>query len=116
MTPGMRGALGAAGGKLMRDYAQGSRETVPGKTTGHMPEMLDAPYAVRQNYDNEVAKLLYDAQGRDRIALGSGSSASGHIQGPGVFEGGVNPGRQTLTVTDSVPCGATRFMGGHPTV
>lgn len=89
---------------IPRSYAQGSRETVPGSNTGHgaptvpgQPGLLDAPYDIRKAYDDEVAKIIYDEKGRDRIALGMGQYgglSGAHFQGPGIYEG-VNPGRQT---------------------
>lgn len=84
---------------LPRTYAQGSRETVPGDTTGHLVGLADAPMEVRQAYDDEVADIIYDAKGRDRIAMGFGGLPGGSFRGPGIFEGGINPGRQSLLAT-----------------
>lgn len=92
-------------------YAQGSRETVPGKTANHGTGLLGAPYDVRQAYDDEIAKIIYDAQGRDRIAQNFGALSGSNFQGPGVFEGGINPGRQT-----QIPVGkdSTGIIPGDP--
>jgi hypothetical protein len=82
---------------LPKYAAQGSRESMPGATTRHMPELHDAPRPVQQTYDDEVAKIIYDEQGRDRIAMGNKALAGGHIQGPGVFnEASTVPGRQSM--------------------
>ena len=89
---------------LTKHSAQGSRETIPGATTGHMPELAKAPRATQQLYDDEVAKIVYDAQGRDKIAMGNQALAGGHFQGPGIFnEAKTVPGRQTLTPVGSDP-------------
>lgn len=79
--------------KVDKNYAQGSRETVFGSNTGIMPELIDAPFAVRQELDDRVAETMYDAANRDRIALGFGVDAGPRIEGPGIYEG-INPGSQ----------------------
>lgn len=78
---------------LPRHYGQGSRETIPGSNTGIMPEILDAPYEVRQELDDRLAPILYDEKGRDRLALGYQALTGPHFEGPGIYEG-INPGRQ----------------------
>ena len=108
---------------IPRSYAQGSRETVPGSNTGHgaaeaagRPGLLNSPDEIRRAYDDEVAKIMYDAQGRDRIALGMGrygGLSGSHFQGPGVYEG-VNPGRQTQIPVGKE--GAVSMRPGDPTV
>lgn len=107
---------------IPRSYAQGSRETVPGSNTGHgastvpgRPGLLDAPEDIKRAYDEEVAKIVYDEAGRDRIALGMGryGGLSGpHFQGPGVYEG-INPGRQTQIPVGKM--GDTPMRPGDPT-
>ena len=87
---------------LPRHAAQGSREAIPGATTGHMPELQSAPRAVQESYDDEVANIMYDAQGRDFIAMGNQALAGGHIKGPGIFnQASTVPGRQTMTPVGS---------------
>lgn len=78
---------------LPRHYAQGSREAVPGSNTGHMPELLNSPFAVRKDYTDEVMPVFIDDKGRDRIALNNNMLVGPSFEGPGVYEG-VNPGRQ----------------------
>lgn len=85
-------------------YAQGSRETIPGKSTGHMPE-LHAPGAgdLRQlRHDMVMSDSgIYDAKGRDQIAASHGALVGPSFEGPGWFKGQAAPGRQTLVVTGS---------------
>ena len=86
--------------KADKNYAQGSRETVFGSNTGIMPELIDAPFAVRQELDDRVAETMYDAANRDRIALGFGVDAGPRVEGPGIYEG-VNPGSQAQYPVDT---------------
>jgi hypothetical protein len=86
--------------------AQGSREVTPGRTTGHMPELLrKGPEAAR--YRQLLHELVvgesgaYDALGRDQIAAGYGGLVGESFDAPGVFEGQVTPGRQTRVLTGS---------------
>jgi hypothetical protein len=76
------------------NYAQQSRESVPGRTTGQLEGILDAPLDVRKEYDDAITRIVYDDQGRDRIAHGYGLLTGESFPGPGVFEGRLNPGRQ----------------------
>jgi len=85
---------------LPRGGAQGSRETVFGSRTGIMPELVDAPYAVRQEMDDRVRPIMYDEQGMDRIAQGFGLQTAPAFQGPGIFEG-INPGVQARYAVDT---------------
>ena len=99
---------------------QGSREVAPGRTTGHMPQLLEpenAPFL--QDYHERVTQGtgLYDPEGqRDQIAAGFGGLVGRSFDGPGFFGGKVTPGRQTkvLTGTEDVPgvTGARRLDEG----
>lgn len=78
---------------LPRHYGQGSRETVFGSNTGIMPEILSAPYELRQELHDRVGQHIYDDKGRDRIALGFDALTGPSFEGPGIYEG-LNPGTQ----------------------
>ena len=93
-------------------YAQGSRETVPGATTGHLQEIQRAPYEVQALLHDIVTKEsgIYDAKGRDQIMAGYGGLTGGSFDAPGVFEGGVRPGKQALS-----PVGSEEIKGGEAT-
>lgn len=78
------------------NYAQQSREAVTGKTTGQNVGLLNAPLDVRQAYDDAVTKAFYDQQGRDEISKAYGLLTDKSFYSLGVFEGNVNPGRQSL--------------------
>jgi len=77
------------------NYAQQSREAVTGRTTGHNVGLLDAPLDVRRAYDDAVTGAVYDPKGRDNISKGYGLLTGESFYGPGIFEGNINPGRQS---------------------
>lgn len=92
--------------------AQGSRETIPGRSTGHLPELHEPgadPY--RQILHDLIMgeSGFYDPQGRDQIAAGYGGLVGQSFEGPGLFQGAPAPGRQTQVLTGSqlVPGGPT---------
>jgi hypothetical protein len=98
--------------KADKNYAQGSRETVFGSNTGIMPELINAPFAVKQELDDRVAETMYDAANRDRIALGFGVDAGPRVEGPGIYEG-INPGSQAqypVDIQDITPDMATEYV------
>ena len=85
--------------------AQGSRETIPGETTQHLPELFEPgadPY--RQILHDMVTSEsgIYDPQMRDQIAAGYGGLVGRGFEGPGVFQGAVSPGLQTQVLTGSL--------------
>jgi hypothetical protein len=93
-------------------YAQGSRETMPGITTGHMPELFQPGMEeFRQQLHDIMVREggVYDPQMRDQIAAGYGGLVGRAFEGPGLFEGRVSPGIQTQVLTGSqkVPGGPT---------
>lgn len=82
-------------GTAMEPYTgQMSREAIPGKRVGEMPELLKAPLDERRAYDEAMASIIYDPKTRDRIGMAYGAPQRGTFSGPGVFEGDLNPGRQ----------------------
>lgn len=75
--------------------AQLSWESMPGKTTDHLPELHGAPFADKQAYHDEMKRIVLDEKGRDRIGLGFDMLTGKSIDGPGFYEGNVNPGTQS---------------------
>lgn len=90
-----------------RRVAQGSRETVPGSRTGILPEVINAPFAVRQELDDRMRPAIYDEQGMDRIAQSFGLEQMPSFQAPGIFEG-INPGVQVQYVVPAAGTGMTK--------
>jgi hypothetical protein len=81
---------------IPKNYAQGSRETVTGREWADPANTsLGAPRDVKDAYAAELHPAIYDETGRDRIASGYGMLTGKSFNGPGVFEGQVNPGTQT---------------------
>jgi hypothetical protein len=86
---------------LERNYAQGSRESLPSPSTGHLGAGLEhgitAPEneAWRQVLDQGTYDITHDAEGRDKIAKGLGLLTGPSVRGPGAYEGTVAPGVQT---------------------
>jgi hypothetical protein len=81
---------------IPKNYAQGSRETVTGREFGDPSRTaLGAPRDVKDAYAAELNPAIYDETGRDRISSGYGMLTGKSFNGPGVFEGQINPGTQT---------------------
>lgn len=80
------------------NLAQISWESIPGRTTGHMPQVFDADYSVLQNYHVDISKAFLDADGNDIVARELGILSPGDFEAPGHFEGRVSPGTQTQIV------------------
>lgn len=80
------------------NLAQISWESIPGRTTGHMPQVFDADYSVLQNYHVDISKAFLDADGNDIVARELGVLSPGDFEAPGYFEGRVSPGTQTQVV------------------
>ena len=96
--------------------AQGSREVTPGRTTGHLPELLAPGAGAERRLLSDLVTResgIYDPLGRDQIAAGYGGLVGRSFEGPGVWEGQVTPGRQTQVLTGSleVPGGPTGGLG-----
>jgi len=85
--------------------AQGSRETVPGVSTGHLPELHQPGTDLERMILHDLVNGgsgIYDAKLRDQIAAGYGGLVGESFDGPGVFQGQPAPGRQTQVLTGSV--------------
>ena len=80
---------------LEKSLGQISWESIPGRTSGHMPEMFNVPYEQLQEYHVAISKALQDENGSDFIANTLGILSPGIVEAPGFFEGKVSPGSQT---------------------
>ena len=80
---------------LEKNKMQISWESIPGRTSGHMSEMFDAPYEVQQQYHVDISKAFLDDNGNDIVAQRLGIPSPGDFEAPGYFEGKVSPGTQT---------------------
>ena len=80
---------------LEKNKMQISWESIPGRTSGHMLEMFDAPYEVQQQYHVDISKAFLDDNGNDIVAQRLGIPSPGDFEAPGYFEGKVSPGTQT---------------------
>jgi hypothetical protein len=68
-------------------------EAVPHPTTGVLPELGSAPFAVRQQYTQGMrSRVLLDAEGRDRVAMLLGIPTQGGFLAPGYYKGQLEPG------------------------
>ena len=87
---------------VQKSLAQVSWESIPGRTSGHMPEMFNAPYEQVQEYHVAISKALQDENGGDFIASSLGILSPGIVEAPGFFEGKVSPGSQTEIATPKI--------------
>jgi hypothetical protein len=106
MTPGQ--AAFNFSDALRRNYAQGSWESMPGVSSGHFPELQTAPWALKQQYHNDIQGALTDENGRDIIHSHMGFLTGRTFQAPGYFEGNVSPGSQSPVAVGSAPGGALK--------
>ena len=74
--------------------AQLSWEAAPGRTSHMLPGFHNASFEQRQEYQRAVETVLEGDNGGDAIAQGMGLLTLSTFEGPGVFEGHVNPGAQ----------------------
>jgi hypothetical protein len=81
---------------LLRHIGQISFEARPGRTTGVLPGIHDAPYAQQVEFQQAVQKAFYDDEGRDLLAHYLGLLVDDNILSPGVWQGEVSPSTQTL--------------------
>ena len=88
-------------------YGQGSWESVPGRTTDHLPGLASAPIEARREHLDAVSRILTDPGGRDVLARAFGLPTGKTISGPGVFEGSINPGKQAQYALGRATGGAT---------
>lgn len=87
---------------LEKSLGQISYESIPGKTSGHMPEMFNAPYEQLQEYHVAMSKALQDENGGDFISNRLGMLSPRIVEAPGFFEGKVSPGSQTMVAAPKI--------------
>lgn len=73
-----------------------TREWVPGDNTGHLQELLSAPYDVREKYSTTLENIIRGRQGVDDLARQSGALVDKTVPNIGFYEGGTNPGYTSL--------------------
>jgi hypothetical protein len=89
------------------NLAQISWESIPSRTSMHMPEIFEAPPEVVQDYHVQMSKAFLDDEGNDIIAKELEILSPGDFEAPGYFEQRVSPGTQT-NVTVPRQYGVTR--------
>ena len=77
------------------NLAQISWETIPSRTSGHMPEIFETTPEIKQDYHVQMSKAFLDDNGNDLIAQQFEILSPGDFEAPGYFEGLVSPGTQT---------------------
>jgi hypothetical protein len=77
------------------NLAQVSWESIPSRTSGHMPEIFEATPEVVQDYHVQMSKAFLDDKGNDIIAQQLGILSPGDFEAPGYFELRTSPGTQT---------------------
>lgn len=71
-----------------------STESMPGASTGHLPELLSASDADKLAYDQIQRGIFSDAKGRDRVAMEYNMLVRPTFYGPGYWQGKSNPSTQ----------------------
>ena len=82
------------GDGLKRHIGQVSFEARPGRTTGVLPGIHNAPYAQQVEFQQAVQKAFLDEQGNDILAMRLGLLVDNDILAPGVWQGEVSPSTQ----------------------
>lgn len=80
---------------LAAHRAQVSWESRPGRLTGVLPEVNDAPFSEQWEFHQAIEAALLGPNGEDLLAQKMGVPALGEFQGPGVYQGEVTPGSQS---------------------
>jgi hypothetical protein len=82
------------GDGLKRHIGQVSFEARPGRTTGVLPGIHDAPYAQQVEFQQAVQRAFLDEQGNDLLAMRLGLLVDNDILAPGVWQGEISPSTQ----------------------
>lgn len=80
---------------IAENLGQVSWESIPGRTSSHMPEMFNAPMEQQSEYHVAASKAFLDDDGNDILAKHLGIVSPGDFEAPGYFEGKTSPGTQT---------------------
>lgn len=81
-----------------KNLGQISWESIPGRESGHLGEMFNAPYNQQAEYHVAVSKAFLDADGNDLVAKKLGLPSPNDFEAPGFYEGKVSPGTQTEVI------------------
>ena len=82
------------GDGLKRHIGQVSFEARPGRTSGVLPGIHDAPYAQQVEFQQAVQKAFFNADGTDELAAYLGLLVDSDILAPGVWQGEISPSTQ----------------------
>ena len=84
---------------LKRHIGQVSFEARPGRSTGILDGIHDAPYAQQVEFQQAVQRAFYDERGTDELAVMLGLlNDANDILRPGVWQGDVSPSTQKQVV------------------
>ena len=84
---------------LRRHLAQVAWEARPGRSTGLLPGVHDAPYRQQAEFQEAIARVFMDPKtGDDLLAQRVGLLADGRINGPGAWEMDVSAGSQNQLI------------------
>lgn len=76
-----------------------SWESTPGHTNTNMAGIHEAPIEQRREYHNAIQKVMLDDKGNDVIAQAFGLDTRSSFDAPGIFQGRLNPGSQSIVKT-----------------
>lgn len=79
---------------LLRHIGQVSFEARPGRTSGALPGIHDAPYAQQVEFQQAVQAAFLNDRGVDELATQLGLLVDNDILAPGVWQGEVSPSTQ----------------------
>jgi hypothetical protein len=92
----MNGAAFDFADGLARHMGQVSWEARPGRTTGILPGVHDAPYQQQAEFQQAVAQAFTGPHGEDMLAEKVGLLQGGKILAPGVWQGDISAGMQSF--------------------
>lgn len=81
---------------VRRHLGQISWEARPGRSTGLLPGVHDAPYQQQAEFQQAIAQALTGPNGEDLLAKFLGLLTDGRILAPGVWQSDVAAGMQTM--------------------
>jgi hypothetical protein len=81
---------------VRRHMGQVSWEARPGRTTGVLPGIHDAPYHLQAEFQKAIAEALTGSGGNDLLAQKLGLLQEGRIIAPGVWQSDIAAGEQSF--------------------